>query len=835
MILRLAWTSVATGWTRSIAVGVAIAIGVCLLSLTSILSDTARTTVDRGLHVEYEGADIVVSAGTRSESTTSGESVGASMSPEQVRAIGDVDGVQAVSAVARGAAVVRAGDTVRGIEIESPWAGPLAWQGTSSGEFSGGDAQIALSAQTARSLGVGVDDRVLLGRQGVDAQGFTVSAIVDTRGSSRHVTAAYGIVNLDEARRLAGIDGFSEVRLSVADGVSVGAVVDAVNALSPGGWPMTADELASGTADLFGLGLDVLERVTIVLVAVSLIVSALVLATTFTITVAGRSRQSALLRCVGASRGQVFGSVVVEAALVGALAALAGVIVAVVLTWLAAVAIGALTGVVSIADVTIAPTGSVLAPWLAGVVLAVIAAVIPGWTATRVPPVAALGASVGARPAHPVLAGLLSAIVSLGLVPVVRVASASLGHVASWVRWPSAALASANIARNAVRSAAVVLTVAIGVAVCSGAWISLQSLRHIAVERVLSEPGIDVVVGDGNGGGRITSDTASHVARIPGVVAAQPVVVTDQVVIRGKAAEIADANQDVSDLDAALDDSGLRVESERGQMSWEVAVAALTGEQLDRATHVPFDLGESESGPVVYLTESAYPPFESGARVTLSGPSGPVAGVRVAYVKDLPVPAMIAPELFDELGGSSSLRSVWLRLDSEADRAGVLDRVRAEAVLGGNQAVGGTLPLTVRIDTVVDLVVAFTMALLAAALVIAVIGVSNVMVLSVVERRRENGLLRALGLDTEQLRALLTTEATVLTALGSALGLLVGGSVAVWAVHAVAATFGLIPEVRLGWLALGAVVVLVVFAARWATARAVAGAISSQPARTMSG
>ncbi|MFT4286558.1 FtsX-like permease family protein [Nocardioides sp.] len=863
--LKLAWESLRASLARTVAVGVAVGVGACLLSLTSILGDTAGEAVSRGLYSEYGAADVVVQAGVRDEGAgTLDDTAGAQLETGQVARIAALPGVSQASGLVRASAVVRTGEgaeEVRGISVESLLDPGLRWQRLESGSWPATDTQIALSAQTAAALGVGIGEELLVGKRGVEPGTMTVTGLVDTRGSVRHDGVAYGIVGEAGARRLAGIEGISEVRVAVTAGTSPEQVVDAVNALSPGGWPMTVAEAAGSTADLFESGLDAIAQAVRVLVGVSFLVTALVLATTYTITLSARSRALALLRCVGATRAQVFGSVVVETLLVGLAAGAAGVLVAVLIGYGAVPLLHRRLSGISAEVVTVSPSGAILLPVLAAAVLTVLAGLLPAWRGARVPAVAALGVDVGHAAPRRVprsrlvgvvvaaaagiallltgagalpRAGLGVALLAVGLVAamplLVRAGAALAGLLGRLLRWPTGILVAANVARNPRRSGAIALTVLVGCLLCSASWVALDSLRATALQRVSDKPSIDVIVGDAAGSGTLSADTPTRLAAIAGVEAVQPVRVSDEITMTGTAAVIADTNQDIDELDD-LAGEGLGVSRDDGTASWAVSVAALTQSWLDAVSHVPYDLTGTMDDRTVYLEASAYPPFDDSRPVALAGPLGQVRDVRVVYVANLPVPAMVTPALFERLAATSVLRAAWVRTDAGADRAALLGLVRAQAVLDADQAVTGTLPVALRIDGAVDLVAAVVTALLGVAVAISLIGVANALALSVVERRQENALLRALGLDREQLGGLLVGEATLLTLLGAVLGVAGGVGLGLFAVHLAADAFALTAVVAMPVLVLALGVVVMVTAGRSATALPAARAARLTPAR----
>ncbi len=158
-----------------------------------------------------------------------------------------------------------------------------------------------------------------------------------------------------------------------------------------------------------------------------------------------------------------------------------------------------------------------------------------------------------------------------------------------------------------------------------------------------------------------------------------------------------------------------------------------------------------------------------GQQVTLSGPAGKVtltavvAGDRLGPVVTPTTLLKIAPD---------ATATVWLRFDRGADPAQVVEDVGRAA--GAEAQVAGAAAQRAQITAMVDTALAVVIGLLTVAVVIAVIGIANTLSLSVLERTRESGLLRALGLTRGQLRGMLGWEAVVLAAIGTLLGIGLG-------------------------------------------------------------
>ena len=190
---------------------------------------------------------------------------------------------------------------------------------------------------------------------------------------------------------LGATGAYTEIRVTAADGVAPGALRDDVAAALGGGYQVrTGEELAEESAAGLQEGLAFFTNILLGFAAVALFVGTFLILNTFSIIVAQRTRELALLRAIGANRRQVVGSVLIEATVIGFVAAVlglaAGVGAGAGLAW----AFGKYgAGGLQLAGIGL-PLNAVLSAFGVGVVITVIAAVLPALRASRIPPVAAL-------------------------------------------------------------------------------------------------------------------------------------------------------------------------------------------------------------------------------------------------------------------------------------------------------------------------------------------------------------------------------------------------------------------------------------------------------------
>ncbi|MFL6074527.1 MAG: ABC transporter permease [Mycobacteriales bacterium] len=596
-----------------------------------------------------------------------------------------------------------------------------------------------------------------------------------------------------EALAVSGENGYVEVDAIAAAGTGRQALTDRIAAAVRGrpgvGRVLAGPALARYQADQLVKYTSQFLTALLIFGGVAFVVAALVISNTFAILVAQRLRELALLRCVGATRGQVLRGVLAESAAMGLAGALLGGAAGVGLAAALRALVGWLGAALPSGSLVVTPT-SLLVPVLAGLAWTVAAALPPAVRATRIAPVAALGQRVeparrrtgwwwvriafavgcaaggvalavaGVRSERP--SGLL--LVAGGgcvfFVAVLAVAPLVAGHGTALVGWLPARLlgvptrlAVGNARRHPGRVAATTLALTIGV--------GLMTLFTVAVST--AEASASQIIEH-----HYPADFILQARSIRESDRSVPPAVADRLRHRPEVGTVTELREHSTGVGGrrmgvgALDPAGYR--------SFHLAMASGSVR----------DFGD---GTVLLLSRDATAIHaRTGGTVTVDV-GGRRMPLRVAgtYSAGFGPAALVTWHDFGTFWPADGDDTVYVTLakgvPTGRGRAAV-DRIAATDPL---IQVGTVAEYKRQLTGAVDSVLGVFAALLGLAMLIALIGIANTLSLSVLERRRESALLRALGLTAGQLRRMLVAEAVLMAVLGALIGVALGGGFG-WAV-----------------------------------------------------
>jgi putative ABC transport system permease protein len=634
---------------------------------------------------------------------------------------------------------------------------------------------VALDARTAESAGYRVGDPVrIIFQHGTGT--FRVVGIVGFGKTDSLGGATLAAFELRTApRRLDKVGQVDEVDIVGDPGSSADELRASVTAALPAGVEaLTGQQVADQGSAAVREGLRPFSRILLVFAGVALFVGSFVIWNTFNVLVAQRRREVALLRAVGATRAQVLGGVFFEAVLVGAVSAVLGLTSGVGLAVGIRRLLAAFGTDIPSTSAAVEPH-TVVAALLVGLVVTVVAAVTPALSATRVAPIEALrdalptSQSIG--PVRRVSGVLLLAVGLSGLLACSVLGDrALLTALSTFVTFaglvlsgpPLAAafarladrgrrgsgwrLAARNISRAPQRAAATALALTIGLTVVSAVSVTAASARESADNTIRAGNRSDFVL-----------KTAAQSS--------------------GVSPAVADRLRDRRHIGTVVEMrySGARVQGR------PVTLAGVQATGLEKVVDLGVGAGSLHGfGPGTMLMgvkEAGDLGLAPGDRVVVTFPETGKVTLRLAATFDRTslVGAYVISMRDWEKNVTSRLDGLIAVRGAPGARAAEL-RKEIEQVLVHypNVEVLDPAELTADAQSAVNQLLGLVTALLLLAVVVAVLGIVNTLVLSVVERTRELGLLRAVGATRRQVRGVVRRESVLMSLLGALTGVVLG-------------------------------------------------------------
>jgi putative ABC transport system permease protein len=689
--------------------------------------------------------------------------------------------------------------------------------------------EVALDGKTAESAGYRVGDTVQLVSAGArPVISATLVGIVDF-GNGGTVGASVATFDTKTAQELflGGEDAFSDAWVTAAPGVSQAALRDTVAARLPAGFEaITGEAAAKEAASDINEGLSFIGTFLLVFAGISLVVGSFIIVNTFAILVAQRSRELALFRAIGATRRQVTRSVTFEALVIG----LVGSTVGLGLGFALAMGITALFASFGL-DLTGTPLvfqpRTALVAYAVGLVVTLAAAWLPARRAGRIPPVAAMrdDVVVGETSLHRrvILGGVMSVAgagaLTLGLVGDVPNAVAWVGGGVLFILL-GVALTSPLVGRPVVAGTGLLFRKAFGSVGLMAEQNAVRNPRRTAATASALMIGLTLVSMMAVFG---QSSKASIDQAIAGSVEADYVV--SSAIMVPFSPSVADRVAEVPGVEsvARYQYVGVSVAGARD------SAGAVEPEALDRVLPVEMVAGSMAQlvdGTTVVEDEFAAAHGVKVGDVVTAKLAGTEAGYRVVGIYR-PSPSLATSLLLTmgsiaDAGVTRSDSIVYVKRAPGADAA---------TVAAGIEKTLADLPTVTLKDQAefaaeerapIDQMLYIIYALLGLAVVIAVLGIVNTLALSVIERTREIGLLRAIGLGRGQLRTMLRLESVVIALLGAVLGIGLGVGFGAALQHALADEGITVLEIPFAQLAgfVAMAVVIGVLAAVWPGRRA---------------
>jgi putative ABC transport system permease protein len=759
-----------------------VVLGVAFMAATLIVTDTTRVAFTSLFTDVGDEVDVVV----RPEPAFEGappEPLPAAL----LAAVRDVEGVAAAEGSVSGVAQYL---DAEGNPVGSPQAPQLGfnWPGLAEvnpWELTEGRApeaadELVMDRGTAREQGFAVGDTVQVVASGAP-ESFEVVGIAGFGEVDSPLGASVALFTEERAQELLGSEGtYSDIAVVAAEGVAQEDLAERVDAALPDGSEVLTGQaaIAADQEDVTA-GLGGFTTFLLAFAVIALFVGSFVIYNTFSIVVAQRTREMALLRALGAGRRAVLTSVLVEAFVVSLLASALGLVAGVGLSLAMRALLGSIGLELPDAGTVVAPR-TILVSLAVGVVVTVLAAFLPARRASRVPPIAALrdvavdsscrstlravlGTLVTALGAGLLVLGLFGDIeqplpllgagalaVFLGIAilgPVIaRPASALIGAPLPAIKGMTGLLAKENARRNPKRTASTASALMIGVALVAFITIFAASALKTVYGDIDRTFQADLLVRDASFNG-LDPELAGQLRALPGVEAVSS--------SRGDMMLLDGEPQFVSAYDMGAIDRVLDLGVTGG------ALGDLTDGGLAVSTQVAEDKGWAvgDTVPVTFAATG-----EQELTVDAIFDNDAFSG---SYLLDVAT----FDDNFTEVVGFQELVAAREGVEVEQLRSQVQEVLDASAPSAEIQTVA---EVREEVAGGVGQALNFVYALLALAVIIALIGIANTLALSVFERTRELGLLRAVGMSRRQLRSAVRWESVLIALLGTALGLGVG-------------------------------------------------------------
>ncbi|MFI1073815.1 ABC transporter permease [Streptomyces puniciscabiei] len=781
-MFRTALRNVLAHKARLLMTVLAVMLGVAFVSGTLVFTNTISDAYQKSSAKGFDQVDVAVQPKYQD---SQGNKVGrlSALSQATLEKAAKAPGAASATGVVSGFTAVAGKDgKLAGGDWQSNggnyWGTKDARYPLVSGHAPHGAGEVLLDSRTAERAGYEVGDTVRLSVNG-PVLTPTLAGIFTTDDGNVSAGGSLALFDTPTAQKLFGKKGtYDEIDVKAAPGTSQTALKAELDKALPSRLVenTTGKTLADGQAQQIADSMSGLKQALLVFAGIALFVGTFIIANTFTMLVAQRTRELALLRAVGASRRQVTRSVLIEAFAVGAVAGVAGLAAGIGIGAGLRSLLGSFGASVPDGPLVITP-GTVVAALAVGVLVTMLAAWLPGRRAAKIPPVAAMS-SVHAKATTKslVLRNTLGALFAAAGVAVVLAATSMNADSAQgpmgigavllitgvFILTPllsrpliaaaapvlrafgvSGKLARQNSVRNPRRTAATASALMIGLTLITGMTVMAGSLQTAIDKMASSAIRADYVVSMANRS-PLSPDVATRLATADGVTASSP--------LRNGESRIDGKTEFLTGVNGS-------------------SIGKLTDLKVDEGT---FRVGGSDV--VVDKDRAEEYGWTPGSRFTAHFEDGKARTLTVAGVyegNDMINGIMLDDKvLTPHLKDPADMQVMVRTADGASDAA----RARLTKVLGTNPAI----KIQDKQDISNDIAKMFTTmlnmlyGLLGMAVIVAVLGVINTLAMSVFERAQEIGMLRAIGLDRKAVKRMVRLESLVISLFGGVLGIGLG-------------------------------------------------------------
>ena len=784
-MFRAALRSVLARKVRLLLTGLAVLLGVSFMSGTYVLTDTMTAAFNDLVDTGYAQIDVLVRRENAFTAQTSSLEERESMPDSVLSTVEEVPGVARAVGDVIGYAQIVDPATGKVIGTFGPPTAAASWNTLTgftldAGRAPQGDGEVVIDSGSAEGSDIGVGERVEILFEGPPGE-FEVVGIAGYGDGGSLFGATFALFDLPTAQRFLGKEGELDSIAVVADeGESGTALANRVTAAVPAGIEaVPASTVISEQQDQVAEGLGYLRTAFLVFAYVALFVGAFIIFNTFAIIVAQRTRELALFRALGATGRQVMSTVVAEAFIVGVVASAVGVVVGI------GIAIG-LKGLLSSIGLDLPSSGTVIqlrtvvVSIVVGTVITVVAAVVPARRASRIAPIEALreaqdrpgrslrfrlvsGAIVLAVGVGLLIYGLfgtpdnalqlVGAGVALTFIGIAMLTPLIARPVAATIGIPVRALgvpgklARENAIRNPRRTAATASALMIGLGLVVFVAVfgaSAKASTSAVLDRTLRA---DFILTSPTFTGFSTS-AAEDVRAVPGVATVSQVRQAEAKVDGGTA------------FLSGIDPTTFPAVSEAGVLSGSIADLSQPNTLAVFEDHAQ-DNGWS-LGDVVHAQFPATGDLDLEI-VAIYEENGLIGDWAISL------------DTFDENVVAQQLDLfVLVKVEQGTDAAAVRPDLEGALQAYPNVDVQDQAEFRDQYATFLNTLLNLVTGLLLLAVFIALFGVMNTLYLSIYERTRELGLLRAVGLTRRQTRSMVRREAGIISVMGALFGVVVG-------------------------------------------------------------
>ncbi|MCJ0873257.1 ABC transporter permease [Streptomyces sp. AP-93] len=794
-MFRTALRNVLAHKARLLMTVLAVTLGVAFVAGTLTFTDTLGKALSGQSAKSYDGIAVsVTSNGSIREEN--GQKTEPGISQKTLAQVKVLKGVESVSGRVSGFAGV--GDE-NGKLIGSGWAnkgsnyapgkdGKDPRYTFTVGKGPAGAGQIALDKATADTGKYSVGDKVRVATNS-PVKEYTLSGVFTTQDGQVNAGGSLVLFDTAVAQEQYLEPGFyDELSVAAASGASADQLLAEIDPLLDGKntKAQTGAVLAKEQAESIAKEMSDVSSMLLAFAGIALFVGVFLIYNTFSMLVAQRTRELALLRAVGAKRGQVIRSVMSESLVVGAVASAIGLACGVGLALAMRSLMDTLGANVPSGTLVIAPS-TVVTALVIGVLVTLVAAVFPAWRTGRIPPVAAMGsANLPATAKSLVRRNIIGSVISIlgtGLVllgvsigfdgrtvigigaffmiiglivllpllsrPVIAAGRPALEKIFG----VPGKLAAQNAVRNPRRTAVTAASLAIGLTL-----VTTMSVLAITMGKAVDRMSTDKLMADykvsmSDGSGRLDALVVETLAKARGIKEVSPNA--DGYFSAAGTTRLA------SGVNPAAIGNLLNIEVLHGSLDslgkGEIAVAEKTAKEQN------LEVGSTLQAQ-----------FDDGQKATLK------VGAVYQDMESLLSPYIIDSKILSEHSEDQYIREVYVNTnggESKASEKAVID------ALGNNPAMTVATRQDMRNEMggTINMALNIMYGLLGMALIISVLGVVNTLAMSVFERTQEIGMLRAIGLDRGLVKNMIRLEAVVISLFGAVLGIAIGVFLA-WAI-----------------------------------------------------